>query len=113
MKTLYYTSKTLFLESQELFDAQAEFVVIVPEGHKKKPLVIKELDHLLYGRDVIGSKFGRLMNTFRLKGLWEIIAFPLGGNGYKIHYEDKGDLVITFTPPAKEEETAEKEETQP
>ncbi len=113
MKTLYYPSKNLFLESQELFDAQAEFVVIVPEGHKKKPLVIKELDRLLYGRGEIGSIFGQFINDIRLGGLWEVIAFPLGGNGYKIHYEDKGDLFITFTPPAKEEETAEKEETQP
>ena len=97
MKTLMYTSRKFVDDASALIDEEEEFMIIVQKNEKIKNILEEEL-LLLSGKKVRANAFVSTLKTLRLIKFYTGVSDAIADENYEIRYENKGDLLIYFTP---------------
>ena len=100
MKTLEYPSKGFADAAKNLINEKEEFTVVVPKNAKKKSALLRFLPVLLTRKDH-RKIFRKILDTWRIRDLFEGVALAVFEKRYEMRYEDKGNLIIFFKPITK------------
>ncbi len=98
MRRVQYPSENFEREIDELTANNEEFAIIIHENYKNRKIIMEKLAVLLSDWREPYGRLKSIFRTARILDFYMAIATAVTSERYKIGYENRGDLLISFEP---------------